>query len=209
MTVNARSSIKKLLLTVHTFVLLFLLFDGSPCSAIELVPKIKDRPVGDGGIVLKEWVFPDENGEEVAYDPPPDWKYRPGPQELLFTPGPPQATVQIQATKLDVPLVFNLAGIESLKAQSLKAVPPNAEQAEIVSDDAHFVASSNEYEAHEVTVKYNLQGVKFKRSIAYMQRGTLLLRFVTTAREEDFDAIRETLRASLYSWRWRPKDSNV
>jgi hypothetical protein len=185
------------------------LFCVPSSPALELVPQVKDRPAGDGGIILKEWVFPDENGEEVAYDPPPGWKYRPGPQELLFTPGPPQATVQIQATMLDAPLPFDLAGIESLKEQSLRAVPPGAEEVEIVSDDAHFVAPSDEYQDHEVVVKYILQGVKFKRSIAYMQRGNLLLRFVTTAREEDFEAIRETLRASLFSWRWRPEGSDV
>ncbi len=192
-----------------SLILLLVFVASSSGIGLELIPQIKDRPVGDGGIVLKEWVFPDEKGEEVAYDPPLDWKYRPGPQELLFTPGPPQATVQIQATKLNAPLPFDLAGIESLKENSLKAVPPGAETVELVSDDAHFVAPSDEYQDHEVTVKYILQGVKFKRSIAYMQRGNLLLRFVTTAREEDFEAIRETLRASLYSWRWRPEGSDV
>jgi hypothetical protein len=184
-----------------------LLISAANVPALELIPQIRDRPAGDGGIVFKEWIFPDGK-EEVAYDPPPDWKYRPGPQELLFIPGPPQATVQISVVTLEVPLKFDTAGIEMLKAQTLAAVPQGAEEATVVSDDANFVATSNDYEDHEVIVQYTIQGVKARRSIAYVQKGALLLRFVTSARDADFDEIREKLRASLYSWRWRPKGSS-
>ena len=176
-----------------------------PVSAqsLALTPRVVQLPEGDGGISPKAWVFPGIP-HDVLYHPPEGWRYRPGETELLLSPGPPQASVQISVVTLQTPIEFDESGIQKLIEETLKAVTPDAEAVEVVSDSARFGPKSDEYQDHEVIVKYILQGVQFRRAIFYMQKKPLLVRFMTTARDADFDAIRQELRSSLFTWQWEP-----
>ncbi len=189
-------------------VLSFLASNGSRVGALELVPQPFEEDAGDGhDIVYKLWAFPDGD-EEVVYQPPDGWDYRISPNGLFLTPGPPQASISIDSTILDNPLVFDLEGIEYLKEQTLKAVPVDAADAEVISDSKNFgPPAPQDYDDHEVVIGYKLAGVEFRTSVLYLmlKRKPQLVRFVTTARAQEFEGVREELRGSLYSWRWRPR----
>lgn len=172
---------------------------GSALGSIDFAATTSERVLA--GIKFPQLVF-QENGRKITYEQPRGWSYSGTSASITFIPSEiPQAQATIEQSPLREPQAFNEPMMKALQEQVLTSLPPNSQNATLVSVEKNPLMV-NRHETFEVIVTYQNSGSEFERSVLFLNLPDTQLRFRVTTRKQDFEKIHKAFRGSICSWQW-------
>lgn len=168
-------------------------------AGIDLTPTANEYTAE--GIKFKQLSFKDGK-RRVVYELPLEWSYRGGGSSLQLVPVKAEsADASIQVVDITKPQPFDEKLFAALKEQSLRAAPPGAQNATVISEEMNPVRLERG-DVYAVTISYQALGQNFHRSTLYVNLPDMQLTFRLTARKADFETLQRAFRSSILSWHW-------
>lgn len=178
--------------------ILVLSFVISACAEIRFTPRESKYSVE--GMEFKQLAFPDGSGHEITYQQPPGWTYSGSVAKLTLHPsGNAQAEGTISEVKLSKSVAFDEATTKELVKRSLSAVPAESTDVTLVSQEMNPVKIGGK-ETFLVIVTYVFYGVRYERSIMFMNRGDEQIVFQFVSPASDFKDLQRAFLASQFTW---------
>ena len=184
---------------MRRFVLTIALFAGvATLRGFDITPQFIETPL-EGSLACKEVRFLDGD-RAVLYQYPAGWKPVGGGNALKFTaPDASQADLTIEAE----PHPRTLNDDELRRCRDIvTASLPKAATGAAIDAEARDVVSINNFSSLQITVSYTLANQSFRKSVFFLFADSAVVRFSTVGPAASFDRAQETVRRSLYSWRW-------
>lgn len=153
------------------------------------------------GIVFPELIF-HQDGRPVSYEPPRGWTYSASPNQfVLLPPNVSQARGTFSQAQLDAPQGFDETLLPQLRQFVLVSVPPDAQEAKILSEEPNPLKVHGEA-TYEIIASYKLFGQQRQVGVVFANIGNLQLRFRFSALKEDFPTLYRVFRGSLFTLHW-------
>ena len=166
-------------------------------AQLQLTPSLQELE-GDGG-KFKQLAFSDGD-KIVTYQAPMGWDYSGSATRLvLHPPGVPQAEATITKLPLAQPGVFDDDTLKKLVDEAMTLVPKGSENVTVVSQEKNPMMIDRK-ETFLLTLSYTFYGLKYDRSILFLNRGNEQIRFQLTCRDADFKKVHRAFLASQYTW---------
>ncbi|MGI8891788.1 MAG: hypothetical protein ACR2G0_13535 [Chthoniobacterales bacterium] len=154
------------------------------------------------GIVFKQLVF-HQDGRPITYEQPRGWTVSGNATSLkLAPPDVSQAQATIEQSPLPAPQVFDEATTAQLRDMVTASVPNGSQNVALVNEEKNPLPI-NQRETYAITVSYDYYGEGYQTSVLFCNLNDTQLRFRTVARKADFEKVRRTFRASLFSLVWQ------
>jgi hypothetical protein len=185
-----------------TIALLFFVTIASAYSGIDLTPSVTEYVAN--GMKFQNLIFQDDK-RRIEYEPPRDWSFNGGTNQLRLKPKKNFAEAVIAAVPLSKPQSLDENAIKLLEQQVIAALPVGSQFAKIEEEIANPVLL-NENASFEVTVSYQVTGEKFFRSAIFVNLRDTQLIFRLSARKDDFQALHREFKVSIFSWHWIEPD---
>ncbi|MGH8092244.1 MAG: hypothetical protein ACREIF_02055 [Chthoniobacterales bacterium] len=151
------------------------------------------------GMKLSQLTFNNGASGKASYQPPRNWKYAGGKDELdLRPPNLSQANVKI--TKV-ASQSFSLddQGREELKQATLRSLPEGSQDIEVMSEELDPLQIDGKH-TYLVEASYLFFGEKFVCYSLILDRKPEAMKFRLSCREKDYQELRAAFARSLYSW---------
>ena len=174
-------------------------------AGIDFTPTISERTFA--GIKFPELYF-HQKDRRISYEQPRGWRYSGDSSQIKFTPPDvPQAFGEIGQTPLPAPQNFDEATMKRLQDQVLASLPPDSQDAAIVSAEKNPITIDG-HETFEATVTYQLYSERYHQAVLFMNLPDTQLIFRFVARKPDFEKLHRAFRESLGSLQWlKPEQS--
>lgn len=168
-------------------------------AQIDLTPTANEYTAE--GITFRQLSFRDGN-RKIVYEPPRQWSYRGGGASLHLTPpNANRADAVIQVTELSKPQDLDEKSIATLREEFIRSLPPGSNGITMTREERNPVSLENGT-SYSFTVRYQVIGEKFSRTVVFVNLPKMQLTFKLTARETDFETMQKQFRSSILSWRW-------
>jgi hypothetical protein len=152
------------------------------------------------GMKLDQLAFSDGSGKEVTYQQPPGWKYSGGADKLtLYPPAKGLAEGAIVRINLAKPGTFDQDSLKKLIQDALTSPPGGSTDITLVSQQMNPIKIGGK-ETFLAILAYTLNGVKYERSLLFLNRGKEQVRFQLTSRAVDFADLQKSFLASQCTW---------
>jgi hypothetical protein len=175
-------------------------------SAIDLTPSVHEY-IGEG-IKYQKLIFQNDK-QRVEYNPPPGWAFHGSAERVQLTPPKKSfAEALIEAVPLAAPQPLDEKFTKALEQQFISSLPSGSQFVEVVSEEQNPVPLDGN-RTFEVTASYQLMGVKFLRSALFVNLPDTQLIFRLAARNDDFEALHNEFKRSIFSWHWVAADSGA
>lgn len=152
------------------------------------------------GIKLSQLAFTDGSANEITYQQPPGWSFSGTSAKLtLRPPHVSQAEGTISKISSSHPVAFDEAGLKQMIKGAFAAVPEGSTDVKVVSQEQNLVKIGGK-ETFQVIVSYILYGIRYERSMMFMNRGNdqIIFQFVSPA--ANFKALQQAFLASQFNW---------
>ena len=174
-------------------------FAISARGGIDLTPSASEYTAQ--GVTFRQLSFKDGK-RLVVYELPRQWGYQGGGTSLqLSPPSPLRADASIQVADIAKPQPFDETLFAALKEQSLRSVPPGAQNPTLVNEELNPIRLERG-DVYGVTISHQALGETFLRSTLYVNLSDAQLTFRLTARKADFEKLQRAFRSSILSWHW-------
>lgn len=175
-------------------------------AQIDLTPTANEYTAE--GITFRQLSFKDGK-RKVVYEPPRQWSYRGGGASLQLTPpNANRADAVIQVTELSKPQDLDEKSIATLREEFIRSLPPGSNGITMTSEECNPVSLENGT-SYSFTVRYQVIGEKFSRTVVFVNLPKMQLTFKLTGRETDFERMQKQFRSSILSWHWVETSSAV
>lgn len=152
------------------------------------------------GVKFSRLSFPDDNGKEVTYTPPTQWRFFPGAGCLILQPpGKPQAEASVAVFPLATPSALDPETIQRLTKEALASVPNGSTDVTLISAEKNPVLIG-EKETLLLIISYVFHGQRFGRSLLFLNRGPEQVRFQLVAHFDDFAELQAAFLQSHFTW---------
>ena len=181
-----------------TIALFLLLLAATSNGGIDLTPSPTEYVAN--GMKFQQLIFQDDK-RRIEYEPPRDWSFEGGANQLRLKPKKNFAEAFITATPLTKPQAFDENTIKALEQQFIAGLPVGSQFAKVEDEVASPVLLDGNA-SFEVTVSYQLTGEKFVRSAIFANVRDTQLVFRLNARKDDFQSLHREFKTSIFSWHW-------
>lgn len=167
-------------------------------AELNLSPKLVDFK-GDG-VTFHRLVFSDGTSKEITYQQPVGWEYSGTATRLTLHP-PNEALAEGKITRVSSSQTqgFDDQGTKQLIQQTLAAIPEGSTDLKLVSQEQNPVKIGGK-ETFLVVVSYIFYGIRYDRSMMFMNRGSEQIIFQFTSYASDFNDLQRAFLASQFSW---------
>jgi len=172
-------------------------------AGIDLTPSMSEFV--SEGINYQKLTFRDDK-QPLEYYPPPGWSFSGGARRVQLTPPKKNfAEGVIEAVALDKPQALDQKMIKPIEQKLIADLPPNSQFAKVEQEIENSVPV-NGGPSFEIVISYQTMGEKFSRSAVFANVRNTQLVFRLTARKEDFEALHQAFKASIFSLHWVESD---
>jgi hypothetical protein len=152
------------------------------------------------GMKLDQLAFSDGSGKEVTYQQPPGWNYSGSANKLtLYPPAKSLAEGAIIRINLGKPGTFDQDSLKKSIQDALASPPEGSTDITLVSQQMNPIKIGGK-ETFLAIVTYTFNGVKYERSLMFLNRGNEQVRFQLTSRAVDFADLQKSFLASQCTW---------
>jgi len=185
------------MLRTSTIAFAFLTIVLTAKSGIDLTPSAHEY-IGEG-IKYQKLIFRKDK-EHVEYNPPPGWTFSGSAERVQLTPPRKSfAEALIEAVPLAAPQPLDEKIIKALEQQFISSLPSGSQFVAVVSKEQNPVPLDGS-PTFEVIASYQLMGFKFLRSALFINLPDTQLIFRLVARNNDFEALHNEFKRSIFSW---------
>jgi hypothetical protein len=185
-----------------TIALLFFGMTAAAYSGIDLTPSVSEYVAN--GMKFQQVTFQDDK-RRIEYEPPRDWSFEGGANQLRLKPKTNFAEAIIAAVPLSKPQPLDENAIKLLESELIAGLPVGSQFPKIEEEIINPVLL-NGNASFEVTLSYQLIGEKFVRSVIFVNLRDTQLVFRLSARKDDFRALHREFKVSIFSWHWIEPD---
>ena len=165
-------------------------------GGINLTPSVTEYVAE--GMKFHQLTFQDGK-RRIEYEPPRNWSFDGGANELRLKPPKNFAEAIISATPAAKAQTLDATAIKLLEEQVTTTLP-NGSQFVKIEQELENVILLDGNNSFEITLSYQLMGEKFSRSVLFVKLPDTQLVFRLTARKDDFALLHQEFRSSILSW---------
>ena len=194
-----------MLRSIITFAFLTIVLTAK--SGIDLTPSATEY-IG-GGIKYQRLSFRQDK-QRIEYNPPPGWSFNGSADRVQLTPPKKNfAEAVIEAVPLAGPEPFDEKTTKALEERFVSSLPSSSQFVAVVSEEQNPVPPLSGNPSFEVKISYQAMGEKFLKSAIFVNLRDTQLIFRLTARKDDFEALHQEFKRSIFSWHWVDADQTA
>lgn len=180
-------------------VILLILGFGLPARAeLSLSPELVSFELD--GVTLQRLAFENGTNDRATYQPPADWKYSGGKNQLdLQPPNLSQSSVKIVKLPAESAVSFDTDGRTELQERTIGSLPEGSGQIKIEAEQVSPLKIDGK-ETYLVEISYVCYGEKFACYSLFLDRKPEAINFRLNYREKDYANLRDTFQRSLFTW---------
>jgi hypothetical protein len=152
------------------------------------------------GVTLNRLAFENGTNDKATYQPPADWKYSGGKNQLdLQPPNLTQASIKVVKLPADFAISFDTEGRTGLEERTIGGLPEGSGQIRIEAEEVSPLKIDGK-ETYLVELSYVCYGEKFACYSLFLDRKPEPINFRLSCREKDYANLREMFQRSLFTW---------
>jgi hypothetical protein len=152
------------------------------------------------GMTMNRLAFENGTSDKATYQPPSDWKYSGGQNQLdLQPPNLSQTSIKVMKLPADSALSFDADGRTELQERTIGALPEGSSQIKIEAEQLSPLKIDGK-ETYLVELSYVCFGEKFACYSLFLDRKPEPINFRLSCREKDYATLRDLFQRSLFTW---------